>query len=408
MGHEGFGKAIPCQCQQQALERDKQEWFLQFSNVGVLSAVNFHNTKRDGRSKNADDQVRFRTAYDAAIEYAESPQGWLTLIGASGTGKTHLAVAIVNRSLELGRPGFFSLVPDLLDHLRGAFYPDNQFPHDELFERVKTVPLLVLDDLGTQRSTQWAEEKLFQVLSHRYINALPTVITMNSRLEQIEGRLRSRLSDENTSQVFDLGSSGTGGASTIGVPDREMLSRMSFDQFEIQGKLLNSRDRETLSAALTAAQAFAEGPEGWLLLAGDSGCGKTHLAIAVINVVLARGDSVFFAFVPDLLDHLRYTFNPDSLVTYDELFDQVRQAPLLVLDDLGAESSTPWAHEKLYQIIVHRHNNRLPTVITTRGIPTNPKDPVASRLNDPRLVTVMPITAPDFRRGMRRQLPKSK
>ena len=85
-------------------------------------------------------------------------------------------------------------------------------------------------------------------------------------------------------------------------------------------------------------------------------------------------------------------------MTYDELFDQVKQTPLLILDDLGAESTTSWANEKLYQIIVHRHNARLATIITTRVIPMGANDPVASRLNDPRLVTVMPITAPDYRR----------
>ncbi|MCH8974377.1 MAG: ATP-binding protein, partial [Chloroflexi bacterium] len=58
-----------------------------------------------------------------------------------------------------------------------------------------------------------------------------------------------------------------------------------------------------------------------------------------------------------------------------------------------------WANEKLYQIVVHRHNARLPTIITTRAIPTGSHDPVASRLNDPRLVVVMPITAPDYRQA---------
>ena len=112
---------------------------------------------------------------------------------------------------------------------------------------------------------------------------------------------------------------------------------------------------------------------------------------------MGKGDEVFFAFVPDLLDHLRYTFSTDSRVTYDELFDRIKQASLLMLDDLGSESSTTWANEKLYQIIVHRHNAQLPTVITTRAIPSAAKDPVASRLNDARLVQIMPITAPDYR-----------
>ena len=54
---------------------------------------------------------------------------------------------------------------------------------------------LVLDDLGTQNATPWAEEKLYQILNHRYINRLPTVITTNQEFAEIEGRIRSRLQD---------------------------------------------------------------------------------------------------------------------------------------------------------------------------------------------------------------------
>ena len=128
--------------------------------------------------------------------------------------------------------------------------------------------------------------------------------------------------------------------------------------------------------------------------------GKTHLAAAIAGVNLNLDRSVFYAFVPSLLDHLRSTFSPDSPVGYDELFEQVQTAPLLILDDLGAESSTPWAEDKLYQIIVHRHETRLPTVITTAlkmedMEQANPR--IASRLMDITVVTWIPIEAPNYR-----------
>ncbi|MCH7482523.1 MAG: ATP-binding protein [Chloroflexi bacterium] len=196
---------------------------------------------------------------------------------------------------------------------------------------------------------------------------------------------------------MDLGAAASAGGQRVGAVPHEMLKRMRFESFEPAGAAGAAEGRETLQAAIAMSTAFARDPHGWLVLVGDSGCGKTHLAVAVANAALQRGEEVFFAFVPDLLDHLRYTFSPDSRVTYDELFDRVKQTPLLVLDDLGSETSTAWANEKLYQIVVHRHNARLPTIITTRAIPTGSHDPVASRLNDPRLVVVMPITAPDYR-----------
>ena len=66
-----------------------------------------------------------------------------------------------------------------------------------------------------------------------------------------------------------------------------------------------------------------------------------------------------------LLDHLRGAYSPNSATTYDQRFDQIRNHPLLILDDLGTESATAWAKEKLYQLFNHRYNARLPTVITT-------------------------------------------
>jgi DNA replication protein DnaC len=103
--------------------------------------------------------------------------------------------------------------------------------------------------------------------------------------------------------------------------------------------------------------------------------------------------------VPDLLDHLRATFNPQSVVTFDQRFEELRRAPLLILDDLGTESATPWAREKLYQIFDYRYNARLPTVITTAQ-PIEDLDPrLASRMLDVSLCTLFAIMIPPYRGG---------
>ena len=411
VGHEGFGKAFPCQCQAQATAEQRLTRLWRFSNIGRLAQVTFDATLPEGRGGSAEGRSRFRTAFDAAQAYAAEPSGWFTLTGVSGTGKTHLAAAIANRCMEHGVPVFFALVPDLLDHLRGTFGSGgsgNEFSYDELFEQVKGVPLLVLDDLGVQSSTPWAEEKLFQVLNHRYVNDLPTVVTTNVSLDHMDPRMQSRLADPRTSVVLELGAAGGAADPRIGTVEPRMLAEMSFESFDQRNGTLDREAQETLAAAATAARSFAQDPQGWLVLLGDSGCGKTHLAVAVANERLMAGQSVFFAFVPDLLDHLRYTFNPESRVTYDELFEQVKRSPLLVLDDLGAESSTPWAHEKLYQIIVHRHNAKLPTIVTTRKFSDKPQDPVASRINDPKSGTVVAITASDYRQQARRATPRGR
>ncbi len=121
------------------------------------------------------------------------PKGWFILVGPSGSGKTYLAAAIANERIKQGQPAFFQTVPEFLDHLRSAFAPGSEMPYDELFEKVCNTPLLILDDLGVQASTPWAKEKLDQLLNHRYIHELPTVITTSTPIDELDERIRTRL-----------------------------------------------------------------------------------------------------------------------------------------------------------------------------------------------------------------------
>lgn len=153
--------------------------------------------------------------------------------------------------------------------------------------------------------------------------------------------------------------------------------------------------------AYKAALEYARDPHGWLFLHGNCGCGKTHLAVAIAQYVRRKGSNVLFTVVPDLLDHLRATFDPASGVAYDDRFNVIRSAYLLVLDDLGTENTTPWAREKLYQLINHRYNEHLPTVITSNQDFKLIDERILSRLLDTRLNRYIFVDAGDFRRRAR-------
>ena len=78
---------------------------------------------------------------------------------------------------------------------------------------------------------------------------------------------------------------------------------------------------------------------------GETGCGKTHLAAAIANYAVESGIPTLFITVPDMLDSLRFSYNnPDT--TFEQRFEEIRTAPLLILDDFGTENATPWAQEK--------------------------------------------------------------
>ncbi len=389
---------VPCQCTRKELEENRLARLQRYSNLGSLTRLTFDSLILQGRSGEPSNQEKFIRAYRAATSFAQNSQGWLVFMGPSGCGKTHLAAAIANYRLHQGYPAFFIGVPDLLDHLRSTFSPSSDISYDDLFEQVQSAPLLLLDDLGTQTSTPWAQEKLFQLLNHRFNAQLPTVINISAGipLEELEERWRTRLTDPSLSQIFLLEEKLPpilDYSSSLGL---ELFSKMTFDTFDSKRANLPLEQRQNLEQAFRLAHGFAESPEGWLIFLGEYGCGKTHLAAAIANYRLRRGKPVSFQIVPDLLDHLRSTFSPESKISYDKTFEEVKSAPLLILDDLGEHSSTLWAQEKLYQLINYRYNARLPTVITM-NLEQEIETRIRSRMLDPQISLVWEITAPDYR-----------
>ena len=184
---------------------------------------------------------------------------------------------------------------------------------------------------------------------------------------------------------------------------------MTFDSFTPKGGAgATAAQKRSLSEAHAAAKVFAEHPSGWLYLAGPTGVGKTHIAASIVSESIAQGREVLFRFVPDLLDDLRRSYGPAGGKSFDHIFSQVRDVDILVLDDFGAEASTAWAEEKLYQLIVHRHDSMMPTVFTSRTTlesidgtdsrsASRYSDAIISRLSDANVVAERYLSAPDFR-----------
>ncbi len=398
-GQVDFSRVVPCQCSKGELRKKKTEYLEKYSNLGFMSQLTFDNLSAKGRAASAISQERFAQIYQAAKAFADNPQGWLVFLGPSGSGKTHLACAIANHRISLGEPVFYIGTADLLDHLRSAFSPTSDTTYDELFEQVKNVALLVLDDLALGSATAWAKEKLEQLLQHRFNTRLPTVITTDVPLERMDERLRGHLADNEFCHVWTIEQKSPL-ESQSGL-ELELLRNMTFDNFDHKRLELPLEQRQNLRQAYNLAVEFARSPEGWLIFQGVNGCGKTHLAAAIANYRLLQGNPVLFVVVPDLLDHLRSTFSPESKISYDEFSEKLKETPLLILDDFGEQSTTPWAQEKLYQLINYRYNARLPLVVTTCLSLDEIETRISSRMVDPRISLVFNIIAPDYRGNVR-------
>lgn len=187
LGHADFGKTFPCECIRTLRAARQADALLAMSNLATFRGQTFATF--DARAPGV------QLAYRRALVFARRPVGWLALFGPYGCGKTHLAAAIANAALAQGAPTLFVVVPDLLDHLRATFQSNQEASYDERFELVRSVALLVLDDLGTESPTPWAREKLYQLINHRYNHQLPTVFTSNVRPELLDPRIASRMHD---------------------------------------------------------------------------------------------------------------------------------------------------------------------------------------------------------------------
>jgi DNA replication protein DnaC len=126
---------------------------------------------------------------------------------------------------------------------------------------------------------------------------------------------------------------------------------------------------QSLGTAVLHAKGFARDfpnvkPPG-LLFMGDPGVGKTHLAVGVMKQLLDKGHECVFFDYQNLLDRIRSGYDAASGAADREAYRAALDAPVLVLDDLGAHRVTEWVEDTVTSIITYRCNNRKPMIATT-------------------------------------------
>jgi DNA replication protein DnaC len=180
-----------------------------FSNLLAQSRIparyqdcHFQNFK----SQNDSQRRALRFAASLATSYPSVKSG-LLLVGTCGIGKTHLAVAILKSLAERGFSGLFYDFNVLLKEIRDSYNPNTLSSEGEILRRVFEAEILVLDELGASKPTDWVLDTVGQIINTRYSDKKLTIFTTNyldERNNERTERLEDRIGVHIRSRIFEM------------------------------------------------------------------------------------------------------------------------------------------------------------------------------------------------------------
>ena len=148
------------------------------------------NYKFDNFEVNSNNKKVYQSLKDYSEKLANSVERkGLILVGNNGVGKTHLACSIANELIKNGIPIIYGTLINLLAELKNTYDVDNNISEMKIIKLYEKVDLLIIDDLGKEKPSEWGLEKLFTIINSRYENNLPVIITTNYDQNSLINRL---------------------------------------------------------------------------------------------------------------------------------------------------------------------------------------------------------------------------
>ena len=159
-----------------------------------LQKYNFENFSDTYKEKNVINQLIKFT--DSCIK-SEMKNG-LIIYGNIGYEKTYLAACIANKMIEQNKIALMEKSSSIIDRIKASFNKEG-LSETQIIELYSNVDMLIIDDFGNENLSKWALEKLYKIISNRYDNELPIVITTRYNKEQ----LIEQLSTENDTEIAE-------------------------------------------------------------------------------------------------------------------------------------------------------------------------------------------------------------
>ena len=189
--------AKPCECMREA-ELQSAFRLARIPRKFLAKTLESFNCKdRDDRAKEAKRReiVTFAKNFLKTFRGGshDHPGKGLLLMGREGTGKTHVAVSILKETIRKGYTGLYWNVPELFLELRRLMNDKVDISEADLFDNARRVDLLVLDDLGAERSSEYVTDRLYVMINGRYENDMPTIVTTNRGREELRSQLGPRI-----------------------------------------------------------------------------------------------------------------------------------------------------------------------------------------------------------------------
>ena len=177
---------IMCQCEvdlEEEIKRKEEAKAKQERISRILALSNlgerFKNASFDSWIRNPVTDNCFNAIKAYADSFNKNTHTGYCIYGRAGNGKSHLAAALVNTVIKRGYTAVFFEVPDLFTQIKATY--NGEGDESKILRSLSICDLLVLDDAGAERPSEWVQEKFYQIINTRYKNNLPLVITTNTK-----------------------------------------------------------------------------------------------------------------------------------------------------------------------------------------------------------------------------------